>query len=51
MDSKANPDFPQTPFFKPGARILQIGFFDHLIVGEATAGRPEYFGFQETAML
>jgi hypothetical protein len=51
MDSKANLDSPQTPFLKAGARILQIGFLHHLIVGQAIAGRPQYFSFQETGMI
>ena len=50
MDSKANLDSPQTPFLA-GARILQIGFLDHLVVGQALAGRPEYFRFQEIGMI
>ena len=31
-----------------GARILQINFLDHVIVGQAMAGRRGYFSFQES---
>jgi DNA repair protein RadC len=34
-----------------GARILQINFLDHVIVGQATANGPGYFSFKEAALL
>jgi hypothetical protein len=41
MDSKVNLDSPQTPFFKPACGFRKFGFLDHLIVGQAIAGRAE----------
>jgi DNA repair protein RadC len=34
-----------------GARLLQISFLDHVIVGQAMAGRRGYFSFQEAGLL
>src|SRR5260370_40073464 len=34
-----------------GARILQINFLDHVIVGQAMAGGRSYFSFQEAGLL
>ena len=39
MNSKVNLDSPQTPFFKPARGFCKSASFDHLIVGQAIAGR------------
>jgi DNA repair protein RadC len=33
-----------------GARILGLTFLDHVIVGQAIAGCPGYFSFQEAGL-
>ena len=40
--SPSQADVQLTKGIVAGARILQINFLDHLIVGQAIAGRPEY---------
>lgn len=49
--SASEADMQLTKRIIAGARILQINFLDHLIVGQAIAGRPGYFSFQEAGML
>ena len=34
-----------------GARILEVGFLDHVIVGRRIRKHPGYFSFQETGLL
>src|SRR5271165_4159521 len=40
-------DLRLTKRIAAGARILKINFLDHVIVGQAIAGRLGYFSFQE----
>jgi DNA repair protein RadC len=49
--SPSQADVQLTKGIVAGARILQINFLDHLIVGQAIAGRPGYFSFQEAGLL
>ena len=44
-------DLRLTKRIASGARILQIKFLDHVIVGQAIADRPGYFSFQEAGLL
>ena len=49
--SPSDADLRLTKRIASGARILQIKFLDHVIVGQALAGRPGYFSFQEAGLL
>jgi DNA repair protein RadC len=49
--SPSDADLRLTKRIASGARILQIKFLDHVIVGQAIAGRPGYFSFQEAGLL
>jgi hypothetical protein len=51
MDPKANLYSPQTPFFKPARGSCKSASLITGIVGQAIAGQPEYFSFQETGMI
>ena len=44
-------DLRLTKQIAAGARILKINFVDHVIVGQAIAGRLGYFSFQEAGLL
>jgi len=46
--SPSETDMNLTKRIAAGARILQINFLDHVIVGQAMAGRRGYFSFQES---
>jgi RadC-like JAB domain len=48
---KRDADLRLTKRIASGARILQIKFLDQVIVGQAIAGRPGYFSFQEAGLL
>ena len=50
----ANPSAADLQFTKriaDGARILNINFLDHVIVGQPSRGRPGYFSFQKAGLL
>jgi DNA repair protein RadC len=50
----ANPsaaDLQLTKRIAEGARILNINFLDHVIVGQPIGGRPGYFSFQKAGLL
>jgi DNA repair protein RadC len=49
--SPSDTDLRLTKRIASGARILQIKFLDHVIVGQAVAGRLGYFSFQEAGMI
>ena len=49
--SPSDADLRLTKRIASGARILQIKFLDHVIVGQAIADRPGYFSFQEAGLL
>src|SRR6516164_4413428 len=49
--SPSETDLRVTKRIASGSRILQIKFLDHVIVGQAIAGRPGYFSFQEAGLL
>jgi DNA repair protein RadC len=49
--SPSDADLRLTKRIASGARILQINFLDHVIVGQAVAGRLGYFSFQEAGMI
>jgi DNA repair protein RadC len=49
--SPSDADLRLTKRIASGARILQIKFLDHVIVGQARAGRQGYFSFQEAGLL
>jgi DNA repair protein RadC len=49
--SPSDADLRLTKRIASGARILQIKFLDHVIVGQAIAGRLGYFSFQEAGLL
>ena len=49
--SPSEADLNLTKRIAAGARILQINFLDHVIVGQATANGPGYFSFKEAALL
>ena len=44
-------DLQLTRRIAAGARILEINFLDHVIVGQPMEGRPGYFSFQEAGLL
>jgi DNA repair protein RadC len=50
----ANPseaDLQLTERIAAGARVLQLNFLDHVIVGHPMDGRSGYFSFQEAGLL
>jgi DNA repair protein RadC len=49
--SPSKADVQVTKRIAAGARILQINFLDHVIVGQPIAGRLGYFSFQEAGLL
>jgi DNA repair protein RadC len=49
--SPSEADLHLTKRIAAGARILQIKFLDHVIVGQAMADGPGYFSFQEAGLL
>jgi len=49
--SPSDADLRLTKRIASGARILQIKFLDHVIVGQSIAGRRGYFSFQEAGLL
>ena len=49
--SPSDADLRLTKRIASGARILQINFLDHVIVGQAIAGQSGYFSFQEAGLL
>jgi DNA repair protein RadC len=49
--SPSDADLRLTQRIASGARILQINFLDHVIVGQAIAGQSGYFSFQEAGLL
>jgi DNA repair protein RadC len=49
--SPSEADLHLTKRIAAGARILQINFLDHLIIGQATSNGPGYFSFQEAGLL
>ena len=49
--SPSNTDLRLTKRIASGARVLQINFLDHVIVGQAIAGQSGYFSFQEAGLL
>ena len=49
--SPSDADLKLTKHIAAGAGILKINFFDHVIVGQAIAGRLGYFSFHEAGLL
>ena len=49
--SPSDADLRLTKRIASGARILQINFLDHVIVGQAIASQSGYFSFQEAGLL
>src|ERR1700740_3541076 len=49
--SPSDADLRLTKRIASGARILQINFLDHVIVGQPIAGQSGYFSFQEAGLL
>src|ERR1700759_1562291 len=47
----SEPDRHLTKRIVAGARIVQIDFLDHVIVGQATTDGPGYFSFKEAGLL
>jgi DNA repair protein RadC len=51
-DARPSPaDIRLTDRVVKGARILEVRFLDHVIVGRRIAKQPGYFSFQETGLL
>ena len=44
-------DLQLTKRIAEGARILNVNFLDHVIVGQPSCGRPGYFSFQKAGLL
>ena len=44
-------DLRLTKRIAEGARILNVNFLDHVIVGQPSCGRPGYFSFQKAGLL
>jgi DNA repair protein RadC len=51
LASPSGADLRLTERIAEGARILNINFLDHVIVGNSIGSRPEYFSFHEAGLL
>jgi DNA repair protein RadC len=49
--SPSEADIRLTRRISEGARLLQIHFLDHVIVGASIEGRPGFFSFKEAGTL